>query len=116
MFNKNPIFDRMDVGNMAVMDDNASEYSVGYASQATRNLYNINQSDRYSTIAPDDIERRSMHSAALVRSLSSKKLRPIGSAFQKSIEGTRTEKHSALKSQSLVFNKGLSYVMVKGKV
>ena len=60
MFSKNPIFDRMDVGNMAT-DDNASEYSVGYASQATRNLHhNIHQSDRYSTIVPaDEIDRRS---------------------------------------------------------
>lgn len=92
MFNKNPIFDRMDIGHMAT-ENTDSEYSMGNASHLTRNVNPL--ADKYSTMIPEDannFDKRSMLSAAMVRSLSSKRLRPIGSAIQKAIDGARMEK------------------------
>ena len=53
MFNKNPIFDRMDVEMMSHNNDNVSDYSMGRRSHLTRQLGGNNNAkfnDRYSSL------------------------------------------------------------------
>jgi hypothetical protein len=127
MFNKNPIFDRMDVGHMAAgaTEQSDSDYDAGHRSHLV-NRYGAGQSGSgfngagrhsphpYSSIGGGDQDDKQSFKSAMVRSMSHKRLKPIGGVGLRSV--VENGKANALRAQSLHFNGGLSYVMVKGKV
>ena len=115
MFNKNPIFDAMDVRMMSEID-RGSEISAGMHSAMTRPQPAL-AGDYYSSLG-DQLQRRPNDDnqsvrTLNVRSLSNQKLKPIN--YVRSSKDKTLEKN-ANRAQSLQFNQGLSYVMIKGKV
>ena len=125
MFNKNPIFDRMDVEAMSErggrIDDNLSKgpRSVMPPPRAQILAQQHLMSEQYSQMGPsgiqniEDFDKRSFQSA-MTRSVSTKKLKPINHPSGSKLASAQQSK--TLRAQSLHFNRGLSYVMVKGKV
>ena len=114
MFNKNPIFDKMDVHMLNINDDESDRLSIGVQSHMPKQR-GIGR-DYFSVIggarpaATDETDRISSKTLN-VRSMSTKRIKPVN--YDKP---SWKEDKNALRAQSLQFNKGLSYVMIKGKV
>ena len=100
-----------------MLSDKVSDYSAGNYTTFNRKVNAVggvnldNQEVLSYKGAGNDHEKLSIKSSSMVRSISHKKLEPL--VYKGPPEAKLT---NTLRTQSLHFDRGLSYVMIKGKV